>query len=76
MTTQRMGENISNHTYSKSSIQGAALWLSGSSSTRFTGRGSRVEIPGVHLLHTPATLWRCPTYKKSAAGLTRMLGQG
>lgn len=28
------------------------------------GPGSRVQIPAVDLLHSPAMLWRCPIYKK------------
>ena len=31
---------------------------------RFGGLGLWVQILGADLLHSPAMLWKCPTYKK------------
>ena len=30
----------------------------------FSGPGPWVQIPGTHLIHSSAMLWRCPTDKK------------
>ena len=36
---------------------------------RFGRLGSRVQIPGVDLLHSPDMLWWCTMHKKNGGGL-------
>ena len=42
----------------------------------FGSPGSRVQILGADLFHSPAMLYRYPTYKKNRGRLAQMLAQG